>query len=290
MSNYISFDIGGTAVKYGVIDDAGIIYEKGSFPTPDNFHGLLDAMKMVLSTYQHKYSPVAIALSIPGAVNEVSGFIGGITALRYIHGFNIKAKFSEVFGLPVGMANDANCAVLSEGWIGAAKDVKSYACVVIGTGVGGGVVVNDHLVSGATQHGGEFGYWIMDPFSRTNWSDLGSTRILLRKAAWALGVDTIDGEAFFALVANGNPLMISLLDEFCFINALGIYNIKHAIDPDLILVGGGISCQPKVIEGINNQLKILLSRGGNMEFEVVACHHRNDANLIGAVYNMLLKD
>ncbi|MGL6389655.1 ROK family protein [Aeromonas hydrophila] len=83
--------------------------------------------------------------------------------------------------------------------------------------------------------------------------------------------------------------MISLLDEFCFINALGIYNIKHAIDPELILVGGGISNQPKVIEGINNHLKILLSRGRNIEFEVFACHHRNDANLIGAVYNILLK-
>lgn len=289
MSNYISFDIGGTAVKYGVIDNRGTIYDKGLFSTPDSLGGLLDAIKQILSTYQEQYIPVAIALSIPGAVNEESGFIGGITALKYIHGFNIKAKFSEVLGLPVGMANDANCAVLSEGWIGAAKDVKSYACVVIGTGVGGGVVVNGQLVSGATQHGGEFGYWIMDPFSRANWSDLGSTRILLHKAAWALGVDTIKGEDFFALVENCHPLMASLLDEFCFINALGIYNIKHAIDPDLIMVGGGISSQPKVIEGINNQLKILLSRGRNMEFEVVACHHRNDANLIGAVYNMLLK-
>lgn len=288
MQCYASFDIGGSGVKHGILDANGCILEKDKFSTPATLNELLAAMSKVLDGYKEKYAPIAVGISIPGAVDNSSGIIGGVTALDYIHHFDIKSLFETRFGLPVAMANDANCAALAEGWIGAAKGIDSYACVVIGTGVGGGLVQDGKLVSGAHQHGGEFGYWIMDPFSRTNWSDLGSTRILLQKAAWALGVDEIEGVALFKLANEGNPLIHSLLEEFYFINALGIYNLQHAADPTLILIGGGISQQPQVIAGINNQLAILLSKGKNMRVEVKACQFLNDANLIGAVYHYLM--
>ncbi|MGN5139632.1 ROK family protein [Aeromonas sp. 164P] len=291
MTCYVSFDIGGTHVKHGVLDDQGAILSKGSFNTPKTLNELLDGMTTQLSLYQKQCTPCAICISIPGAVDETTGIVAGLSAVPYIHHFNIQQLFLDTFKLPIALANDANCAALAEGWVGAAKEVDSYACVIIGTGIGGGVVINNQLIQGYQKFGGEFGCTLVDPLRRTIWSEVGATSALLKKAAKALNFEEIDGIELFALAEQGHGKVLALLNEFYLANAVGIYNIAHTIDPELILIGGGISSQPRVVDGINQQLELLLSTGCGMQsLQVVACEHRNDANLIGAVYNYILKN
>ena len=102
------------------------------------------------------------------------------TALPYIHGPNIRELLQERTHLPVEIENDANCAGLAEGWIGAAKDVKDYLCIVIGTGIGGAIVLDKKIRHGKNRFAGEFGYMMMEDYLGQKigktWSSLAAGR------------------------------------------------------------------------------------------------------------------
>ncbi|MDY0409327.1 ROK family protein [Virgibacillus soli] len=132
MKHYLAVDIGGTFVKFGIIDEQASIQKIGKVKTPKTLEGLLD---LVGSNYKNYPEIVGVAISCPGAVSE-SGMVYGTSALPYIHGPNVKQLLSKRLGLPVYMENDANCAGYAEVWKGKARGRKDVLIVVIGTGVG----------------------------------------------------------------------------------------------------------------------------------------------------------
>ena len=138
MKNYISFDVGGTDVKYAIISETGDILRKDSYKSPNNLDDFFREIIERINNCEEKLS--GIALSLPGAVDSVNGTIGGSSALDYIHGPNFKEILKEATDLDVEMENDANCAALAEAWLGVAKDKKDILFIVIGTGVGGAVI------------------------------------------------------------------------------------------------------------------------------------------------------
>lgn len=280
---YIAIDWGGTAIKHGLVSKEGRLITQGSMPTPENLAALYETMREIKIHYQEGYQLLGVGISAPGAVNNASGVIGGITAIPYIHHFDIITPLKAIFGLPVAIINDANAAALAEGWQGAAKGIRHYATVVIGTGVGGGMVQDGHLVTGTHQLAGEWGYWILNSDTGEIWSDVGATRPLTEAASALLG-RSINGKELFALAQQGDASLQALLTRFYRYNAQGIYNLQHSFDPDLILIGGGISQQPAVIEGINQQLARICDSRGHISIVVRACQHFNDANLLGAIY------
>lgn len=283
---YLAIDWGGTAIKHGLVSGEGSLLTQGSMPTPDNLAALYEIMGEIKAHYQKEFRLLGVGISAPGAVNNASGVIGGITALPYIHHFDIVTPLREIFDLPVAIINDANAAALAEGWQGAAKGIPNYATVVIGTGIGGGMVQNGQLITGTHQLAGEWGYWILNGDTGDIWSDVGATRPLTDAASTLLG-RRIDGKELFALAQQGDASLQALLDRFYRYNAQGIYNLQHSFDPGLILIGGGVSRQPVVIEGINSQLALICKSRGHISIVVRACQHFNDANLLGAVYFLL---
>lgn len=283
---YLAIDWGGTAIKHGLVSNEGSLITQGSMPTPGNLAALYETMQEIKEHYQGSYQLLGVGISAPGAVNNASGIIGGITAIPYIHHFDIITPLKAIFDLPVAIINDANAAALAEGWQGAAKGISHYATVVIGTGVGGGMVQNGHLVTGTHQLAGEWGYWILNNDTGEIWSDVGATRSLTDAASTLLG-RPVNGKELFALAQQGDAVLQALLTRFYRYNAQGIYNLQHSFDPDLILIGGGISQQSAVIEGINQQLARICDSRGHISIVVQACQHFNDANLLGAIYYLL---
>lgn len=146
MEKYVAIDVGGTSIKYGLIEGNGVILERGSISTRGNdINELIADIKEVVCKYKEKYEIKGLACSFPGAVDPKSGFIGGGSAVACIHGPNIKKLLEEATGLVTAIENDANCSALAECWIGSGKDVDSFASVVFGTGIGGAIVINKRI-------------------------------------------------------------------------------------------------------------------------------------------------
>ena len=117
----LGFDVGGSSIKFSVMSEEGQILRKGSILTPDNLEDFYSELVAAKEGLAAAYELEGAAFSLPGAVDDEAGVIGGASALPYIHDFNIKKALEEKLGLPVTMENDANCAALGEVWQGAAK-------------------------------------------------------------------------------------------------------------------------------------------------------------------------
>jgi predicted NBD/HSP70 family sugar kinase len=295
MKAYMVFDIGGTYIKYAVMNEQGMKLESGKVPTPqDGLEIFLQKVTEIVTLYRQSYAFQGIALSSPGAVDVKSGYIGGASAIPYIHGVPMKDLIKEQTGLDVSIENDANCAALAEGWLGAAKETDYYICIVIGTGIGGSIVKNHTILRGASLHGGEFGYMIMgDPLKKnplqSTWSKISSTHALVEEveARKLLAKGTLNGEDIFRLAEGGDSIAKESIAQFYKKLAVGIYNLKYTLDPKKILIGGGISKVPEVIEGINQELRHLKDEISTLDITVCACQFDNDANLIGALFHFL---
>ncbi|MEH7097825.1 ROK family protein [Neobacillus vireti] len=294
MKAYMVFDIGGTYIKYAVMDETAKKLKSGKLMTPkDGLEIFLQTLQRIVEQYSDDFELQGIAVSSPGSVDVKTGFIGGASAIPYIHGVNMTGIIKERTGLQTTIENDANCAALAEGWLGAAKGTDYYICIVIGTGIGGSIVLNQSILRGASLHGGEFGYMIMGaPFQEPlqgTWSLVASTNALVEevKKGKLLGKGKLDGEEVFRLAEEGDSIAQECLTEFYKRLAIGIYNLKYALDPEKILIGGGISKRREVIDGINHELKGLRNEISTLAIEVEACQFGNDANLIGALFHFL---
>jgi predicted NBD/HSP70 family sugar kinase len=290
VKKYLSFDIGGTFIKYGVIKDNPEILEVNKLKTPATLNELLNIIEKSWSANQEV---AGIAISSPGAVSD-EGIIYGSSAIPYIHGPNIKKLVEQRTNLPVFIGNDANCAAYAEVWDGAAKEKKDVLVMVIGTGIGGSIIKDGLLHKGAHLHGGEFGYMLLTTNVRDSndlWARTASTKALVKKVAHKKGVsiESLSGEKIFRLADAGDKDCIQAIDEFYHLLALGIFNLQYIYDPEVILIGGGISARKELIENVNHKLDKLVSSIdlANIKPNISACKFRQNANLLGAVYGFL---
>ena len=293
MKYYLGVDVGGSSLKFAVIDEEGNINETDSKKTPatlDEFYKLIEDYFFMISEYKLE----GLALSMPGAVNSDTGIIGGSSALDYIHGPNIKKHFEEILKVRTEMENDANCAALAEAWKGAANDVDDCLFIVSGTGIGGAVVKDKRIHKGKHLHGGEFGYMIADFNYETKematWSDVGSTVAVLRAISREKGidVDTLDGKDIFDHY-HDDPIYEKYVDKYYWVLANGIYNLQYAYDPEKIVIGGGISVRDDLLKEVNQRLDVIFNKFTHAHIKpvVLTCQYHNDANILGALYHFL---
>ena len=291
MKKYLAFDVGGTSVKYAIVDNEGNVSQASKFVTPDTLDQMYQEMKKVFDNHS---DVEGLALSMPGAVDSDGGVIYGSSALDYIHGPNIKNDLSELVGKPVEFENDANCAALAEVWKGAAKDEQDCCFIVSGTGIGGAVIKDRHVHHGDHLHGGEFGYMIMrydeNDHKYYTWSEDGSTVAVVKRVAKELGVDyhTLDGKEIFDR-ADENAVYKKYVDSFYHTLAMGIYNLQYAYDPSMIVIGGAVSIRPELLDKVHEQLDIIFSQltHAKVRPNIKVCEFGNDANMIGAVYHYM---
>jgi len=291
---YAVVDVGGSAIKYALMDETGCFIDKASLPTPKNSLGeLIDTIDLVVQQYRTTHLIQGLALSMPGAVNTEAGNIEGISALPYLHGPNIKNILQERTGLPVEMENDANCAGLAEGWTGAAKDVNDYLCIVLGTGVGGAVVLDKKIRHGKNGFAGEFGYMVMEGYldgqASETWSSLAAVGGLVKQVAKRKGMNpaVLSGNVIFELAEKGDAEIQDEINKFYMRLAVGIYNLQFILDPEKILIGGAISHREGFIEQINELLGRMKYDQEGITVKVERCQFGNDSNLIGALYHYL---
>ncbi|MDN6195508.1 MAG: ROK family protein [Atopostipes suicloacalis] len=286
----LAFDIGGSAVKYGVWDEEAL-HEQASFPTPKTWEEMKEQLLAVKEKMAMNFQLEGVAFSAPGAVNQLERKIDGLSAVPYLHHFPIYDDLEDLFGLAIAIENDANSAALAEVWNGAAKDNENVLFVVIGTGVGGSVIVNREVQHGAHLFGGEFGLMLLD--GKQTFSELATPVQMSWKYADRKGIsrEAIDGKRVFELAEEGDKIAIEEVDHFFYYLAIGLYNLTYSFDPEKIIIGGGVSNKDGLIDRINKEFEALFERVNHDTFRPVVevCEYKNDANLVGAVYNFQQK-
>jgi predicted NBD/HSP70 family sugar kinase len=298
LSNYMVFDVGGSSVKYAIINGTGDFQIKGDFPSsPYDFEEFQRNIMSVIVTLQEEYTITGIAFSLPGAVDSETGFVGGASALPCIHGPNFKEVFGNATGLPIEIENDANCSALGEVWKGAARENRDVLFTVIGSGIGGAVVKDRKIHKGTNLFGGEFGFMTLNVQEEDGklrfktWSDLGSTGSLVRRVAKIKGVNPseLNGRFIFEAAENGDEDCIKEIDKFYLALAQGIFNLQYIFDPEKIILGGAISSREDLIEQINKRMDLIFNsvKIADIHPVIETCQYKNDANLLGALFHYL---
>ena len=302
MNNYLVFDWGGTFLKYAIIDKKANILEKDKVPTPqptkDNeadrkvFFAAIDE---IVAGY--KESVDGIAVSMPGMIDIKRGYTMTAGWLRYLTGMYLVDYMSAKYGLRVAIQNDGKCAALAEYWKGNLSDVTNGAVMVLGTSVGGGIIINGQLYSGTHFSAGEYSFMFLDTKKldsfESTWGSYG-TKGLIREVCKITGDDPekLDGIELFDRANAGEEAVLIGLKNYTDMLAVGLYNLNVLLDFDKIAVGGGISKQPLLMEYIKESIDEFdrnnILRGVDDYIpkpNVVVTRFNNDANLIGALFN-----
>lgn len=278
--NLFVIDIGGSSVKYGYYGQDGLA-DTGSFKTPDSYTAMKSELSDVFIKMKKDRNIEGAAISAPGAVESKLGMIGGLSAVPYIHNFDIKKDLEDLFGVPVSLENDANCAALAELYEGAAKDATDVLFMVIGSGIGGAVIMDRKLHKGRNLFGGEFGYMMLH--GEDTLSKLGSPVQMAERYSLEIG-EAVEGSEVFRRADRGEQLAKKHVEHLIDSLSRGIFNLSAAFNPDLVLIGGGLSNREDLIPRLQEKVEQYRDKRGaeGLEVNLVPCAFRSDANLIGA--------
>lgn len=278
-------DIGGTTVKYGVWMQQHLT-RKDRFATPDNWPDLLTAIVRVKTALKLPF--VGVAVSLPGSVDTAAGKISGTSAVDYLNGFPIVDTLRTALKLPVSIQNDANCAALAEAWQGNASTLRDVALLVIGTGIGGAVVMDGQLVTGRQNFTGEFGYQVMNERGETL-SELGSPVHMAKRYQQLTNGPAVSARDVYQAAANGDRLAQRCIEDMLNWLSRAAFNVFVGLNPQRLLIGGGISERPGFVTDLQRRIQRLMHQhGAPLTADVQPCKFHNDANLIGAVYQFYL--
>ncbi|PAV30823.1 hypothetical protein CIL05_03630 [Virgibacillus profundi] len=284
MGHYLSIDIGGTYIKYALIDERHRLYHHQKTKTPENIdQAILKQIDTIVEAVADKHNIDGIGISTAGIVDREKGEIiyAGPTIKDY-KDTAFKRELTEKYKLPVHVENDVNAALLGEIWKGAARNQNNVFCITLGTGIGGAYY--DHqLMDGSHHQANSVGYLLYEPETRTNYEGRASTAALNKLIAKELG-EEISAIAVFERAKNGDETCSSIIQSWTKEVAKGLSQIILLTDPKCILIGGGVSAQGDyLLEQIQNQLELFLP-DNFLKTELKIAELFNDAALYGAVY------
>jgi glucokinase len=267
---FLGFDVGGTNIKLGVVDDLGRPVANTKIVTEEE-RGPRDAVKRarvavddMLASIGLKVSDLAaIGLCVPGTMDIPRGLFLQPHNLPHWHYFPIRDAVAEAFGLPTAFANDANAAAYGEFWVGSGKQYHSIVMLTLGTGLGGGIIIGDLSVDGENSHGSECGHIIIDSSPTARLCGCGqpghleaycsATALVERTheliaAGRATSLTERIGETsqLTALMIaeeadHGDSLSYEVIMELATWLGLGIVTIMHIIDPGAVILGGAMN-------------------------------------------------
>ena len=303
MKFYLSFDIGGTNLKFGVLNEQGKILQRGKVQTELSGEAIIASIVAIKEKYASQYPLAGLAFSVPGFVNIETGYLTTGGAIKDFYEFDFKKVLMKKLALPVELDNDVNCVAMAEKWQGNAQTSRNFLCMNIGSGIGGAIFLNDQLIRGHQYMAGEFGYMLTENiFTSANkdvtMSDSASVKNGLRRRYIErhgnLTLAQISGEDIYHLAAQGDLLAKQTIKEFYQNLAIGLYNLTFILNPEKILIGGAISERREIFTAIKQNFQKILTMQSNLQqfsveqlVSIESCKFNNDSGLIGAVYHFM---
>lgn len=303
-------DIGGTTVKLGLFRTDGELLDKWEIPTRKEDGGsqiLPDVATSIKEKITEKGIDAddvqGIGVGVPGPVTP-EGVVRKCVNLGWGI-FNVEDALSELTGYPVKAGNDANVAALGELWQGAGKGAKNIVMVTLGTGIGGGVIIDGHIVAGATGAGGEIGHLPVND-EETLVCGCGKKGCLEQYAS-ATGVVTLTKRALeasdqpsslrelsevtakdtFDAAKAGDALALEVLEQFGKILGKGLATIACVVNPEMFVIGGGVSKAGKIITDVVEKYYTPYTFHACREAQFKMAELGNDAGIYGCVKMIL---
>lgn len=307
----LGVDIGGTTVKIGIIQEAGDIFEKWEIPTKINELAdqiptdIWESIENKLTEHQIKLEQlIGMGVGAPGFIISETGTVAEAVNLGWID-FPLGNTLHQLSGLPVFVGNDANVAALGENWLGSGKDTENLIAITLGTGVGGGIIANGKIISGANGTAGEIGHMTIIP---DGYPCNCGRRGCLETIASATGISRIAEEKIkqysesilvikfhknnkltskdvFDAFEMGDTCATEVVEYITDVLGLAISNLAIVINPEKIVIGGGVS---KAGDLILNPIKrayrkyVLPRTFEGSSFAIASLG--NDAGIIGGAY------
>lgn len=256
-------DIGGTTVKLGLFDKEGCVLDKWEIPTVKDNHGVqilpdvANSIKAVMAEKGITEDDVeGVGVGVPGPV-DAEGNVQKAVNLGW-DVFNIPKVLSGYLDLPVKAGNDANVAAYGEMWQGGGKGCSNMVAVTLGTGVGGGIIINGQILTGATGAGGEIGHIHIEDdendvcgcknrgcleqyASATGVVRLATRRLAKDDAPSVLRSEKLTAKAVFDAVKAGDAVAIEIAEQFGEYLGKGLAAVAAVVNPEMFVIGGGVS-------------------------------------------------
>lgn len=313
MNYYIGIDLGGTNIAVGVVDENYNIVGRAKRKTvvTDNPIRIVDDMseaaKEAVAAAGLELSNIkACGIGSPGSIDCVNGIIYSAHNLK-IDKLNIKKLMEERLNIPTLAANDANAAAVGEMLAGAGKGSHNFVIVTLGTGVGGGAIINGKMLVGHNFAGGELGHTLLvydgEPCTcgrKGCWESYASATALIRQTKrkmqdnpdsvmWKLcnnNIDHVNGITAFDAMRQGDLAGKEVVDQYCKYVAAGITNMINIFQPQIFTIGGGISKEGEpFVKTIREYVsKETFSSGTGMTTMINVAQLGNDAGIIGAAF------
>ena len=284
MKKYLAIDIGGTFIKYAIMDETYHVYEEREESTEKEPSLFLGQLVEIIGGCRGIINGIAICLG--GFINPVTGENTDFSVGENFREYNLKETLSKIFGLPVLVENDSNCAALGELVTGAAKGCKDICMVTLGTGIGGAVIQNGQLYRGSHFKAGEAGLMHIGTLAaegRLICKGAGATSALVKNVSNAIGKD-VDGVYIFNCLSE--PAINRIYQDWLIKVSVVVGNMAVLIDPEKMLIGGAISKQKKFIEDL--RIKVYSMYPHLAEYtDIVPCEQGNNAGKIGALYLLI---
>lgn len=307
-------DLGGTTTKIAFITLDGEIIKKWEIPTDNSNEGKNITVNIANSISeklkelgQTKDQLAGIGMGAPGPVNYETGVMLNTVNLGWKSNFPLQASLEQAASLPALIENDANCAALGEMWKGAGNGAKDIVCVTLGTGVGGGVIVKGNIVQGVNGAAGEIGHTTAIPeggapcnCGKTGCLEtIASATGIVRLAKEALSMPGVAGELaekysvdgsvsakdVFDCARNGDSLAIKVLDEVACHLGLVLANIANTLNPEKIVLGGGVSKAGDILlNAVKSQFERFSFSSVKDSTKLALATLGNDAGVIGAAW------
>lgn len=289
MKEYICIDIGGTSIKYGMVQEDGTFLATGEMPTEAMQYGgpgIMEKAKKIVEAYKAEYHPEGICVSTAGMVDCEQGKITYAAPLIPDYtGTEIKKTLEELYEIPCEVENDVNCAGLAEHFAGASRGSRISVCLTIGTGIGGAIIIDGKVFHGFSGSGCEVGYMHLPG---GEFQDLGASSVLVKKTAEYKNMDPaeINGKYVFEQAKQGDEDCIRAIREMCEVLGMGIANICYVVNPEVVVLGGGIMAQKEYLkdmlrESLDKYLLPSVAQHTRLEF----AQNENQAGMLGAYYN-----
>ncbi|SDE54470.1 ROK family glucokinase [Auraticoccus monumenti] len=302
----IGVDIGGTKVAAGVVDEQGTVLERVQLPTPTHSPGAVeDAVVDVVGRLRARHVVGVVGVGAAGWVDTDQSVVRFSPHLAW-RNEPIRERLGRRLDLPLLVDNDANAAAWAEYRFGAGRDSSVMVCITLGTGIGGAVVINGAMFRGRYGMAGEFGHMTVVPGghvcpcgNRGCWEQYSSGNALERDArqlaearspqAHALleavgSADRITGPDVSAAALAGDPMCVELISDVGHWLGLGLANLAAALDPELFVVGGGVSEVGTLLTEPAQRAfdRTLTGRGFRPPARLALAELGNSAGLIGA--------
>ena len=295
-------DLGGTFLRIALVDSSGKIHHQLKQRTPrgDSADVIVDALACAADRWSNDGRRIAAAsIMVPGTVDNDNAVVIQAPNLPSLTNFPLRAVLEKRLGWPVLLENDANAAAVGEMWLGAARGCRDVVSVTLGTGVGGGLILDGELWRGAHGSAGEIGHSTVDPFSglKCKCGNIGCLELFASATAIVrmtreglpgfpqsvLNREDLTAERVYDAGRDGDELALSVFKRFGTYLGVGLANLINIIDPEIIVIAGGaVNGWDLFARDMQREVSERAVRVTAQQVKIAAAQCGDNAGLLGA--------